>query len=272
MTPPASAVDLHSEYPLADSDIEEFRQKGFVHLEGVLSPDAISSYSDDITSVVEENNHLALVPFDDRDTYDKAFIQITNLWRLSSRVETFVFSKRLAKVATELLGVSGVRMYHDQALYKEAGGGLTPWHADQYYWPLVSNLTCTAWIPLQDTSIEMGPLAFSAGSHSVTTGRELEISHKSEITLKEALSQLEEEERPFKLGDVSFHYGWTFHHTGPNSTDIPRNVMTIIYMDEQMRLKAPDNPNQQNDWDTWCPGAKVGELIDTPINPVMFRR
>ena len=35
-----------------------------------------------------------------------------------------------------LLQTPGVRMYHDQALYKEAGGGYTPWHVDQFYWPL----------------------------------------------------------------------------------------------------------------------------------------
>jgi hypothetical protein len=26
--------------------------------------------------------------------------------------------------------VEGVRLYHDQALFKEAEGGITPWHAD----------------------------------------------------------------------------------------------------------------------------------------------
>ena len=46
--------------------------------------------------------------------------------------------------------------------------------------------------------------------------------------------------------------------------------MTVIYMDAQMRLAAPRNPNQQADRDTWCPGAVVGERIETPLNPVLF--
>ena len=49
-----------------------------------------------------------------------------------------------------------------------------------------------------------------------------------------------------------------------------RKVMTIIYMDEEMRLKAPENENQHNDWQTWCPGAAVGQIIDTPLNPVLY--
>lgn len=58
---------------------------------------------------------------------------MTNLWQHSERAHELVFSRRLAQIAAELLRVDGVRLYHDQALYKEPGGGITPWHADQYY-------------------------------------------------------------------------------------------------------------------------------------------
>ena len=46
--------------------------------------------------------------------------------------------------------------------------------------------------------------------------------------------------------------------------------MTVIYMDRDMRLKKPDNKNQIADWNTWCPGAVIGEVINSPINPVMY--
>jgi hypothetical protein len=49
-----------------------------------------------------------------------------------------------------------------------------------------------------------------------------------------------------------------------------RKVMTVIYMDKDMKLKAPEHANQQLDWDVWCPGARIGEVIDTPLNPVLF--
>jgi len=38
-----------------------------------------------------------------------------------------------------------------------------------------------------------------------------------------------------------------------------------------MKLKAPENKNQQADWDVWCPGATIGEVIDTEMNPVIFQ-
>jgi len=51
-----------------------------------------------------------------------------------------------------------------------------------------------------------------------------------------------------------------------------RKVMTVIYMDKDMRLKEPANENQINDWNTWCPGVKVGDVIDSPLNPVLYSR
>lgn len=77
--------------------------------------------------------------------------------------------KRLAQIATDLLGTIDVRLYHDQALYKERGAGFTPWHADQYYWPLASEKCCTAWILLQKTELKMGPLFFAMFGRSFHT-------------------------------------------------------------------------------------------------------
>jgi len=48
--------------------------------------------------------------------------------------------------------------------------------------------------------------------------------------------------------------------------------MTIIYMDKDMRLAEPKNEAQVNDWNGWCPGAKIGEIIDSPLNPVIYSR
>jgi hypothetical protein len=77
---------------------------------------------------------------------------------------------------------------------------------------------------------------------------------------------------PFDIGEISFHSGWVFHRAGPNVTNKMRKVMTVIYMDKDMRLKQPENINQENDWHTWCPGAEVNEVIDTPLNPIIFSR
>lgn len=270
--PQTRPSELDEPFALDPTAVSRYREQGFVRIENVLSEQTIARYEPEITGKLLKLNTMHL-PLAERSTYGKAFLQVTNLWRHSAAVEEFVRSRRLARIAAELMGVDGVRLYHDQALYKEPGGGITPWHADQYYWPLSSNRTCTVWIPLQETPLAMGPLSFAAGSHRFAWGRDLEISDESETALQSALAAqgFALSQQPYRLGEVSFHSGWTFHRAAPNQAGVPRRVMTIIYMDADITVAEPVNENQRGDLRGWMPGAQVGEVPDTPLNPVLYR-
>ncbi|WP_129669653.1 phytanoyl-CoA dioxygenase family protein [Phytoactinopolyspora endophytica] len=264
-------TELSTPFTLHDGAVEAFDRDGYVRLENVLEPDALREREPEITGTVLELNTVH-APMEERSTTQKAFLQVGNLWRHSQAARDLVFSPRLARIAAELLQVDGVRLYADQALYKEPSGGITPWHADQYYWPLSSDRTCTVWIPLQDTPLEMGPLSFAAGSHRFEFGRDMKISDESERALQEALQRerFEVDEAAYQLGDVSFHLGWTFHRAGRNVADQPRRVMTVIYMDADIRVGPLVRPEQQDDLDILMPGATLGEIPDTPSNPVLY--
>ena len=266
-----TSIDLS--YQLTNEQIEFYQQNRYIKLKHVFDEATISFFNDAISKRVSFMNN-EVKPLEERSTYGKAFLQLFNLWKEDEVVKEFVFSKRLAQIASDLMQVNGVRIYHDQALFKEGGGGITPWHADQYYWPLETDKTVTAWIPLQNTPLELGPLEFSAGSHQIVEGRDLEISDESEAAIQQRLrvTDFKHVIEAFDWGEVSFHSGWVFHRAGANTTEQMRKVMTIIYMDKEMILKNPDNKNQINDWNTWCPGAKVGEVIDTPLNPIIYKK
>ena len=261
--------ELDVPFALTPEQISFYIENGYIKLKHVFSPALLERYRRIISERVAELSTDA-APMEQRTTYGKAFLQIMNLWTKSDEVKEFVFGKRLARIAAELMGTTGVRIYHDQALYKEAGGGITPWHADQYYWPVSSDKMVTVWVPLQATPLEMGPLAFCEKSHRFQIGRDLEISDESEMTLKQALNSFNLEESHFDLGEASFHTGWTFHRAGANTTGRPREVMTIIYMDEAIRLVAPKNKNQIADIERWCPGVQLGDVVASPLNPVIY--
>jgi ectoine hydroxylase-related dioxygenase (phytanoyl-CoA dioxygenase family) len=272
-TIPSEVMDaLAKPYWLTNEQIEFYQQNRYIKLKQVFDAATLSFFNDAISKRVALMNN-EVKPLEERSTYGKAFLQLFNLWTEDEVVKELVFSKRLAKIAADLMQTEGVRIYHDQALFKEGGGGITPWHADQYYWPLETDKTITAWIPLQETPLELGPLEFSAGSHQIVEGRDLEISDESEAAIQQKLrvTDFKHVIEPFDLGEISFHSGWVFHRAGANTTDQMRKVMTVIYMDKDMVLKNPENKNQINDWNTWCPGAKVGEVINTTINPVIYQ-
>lgn len=262
---------LDSHYSLTKEQINFYKRYRYIKLKDVFDADTITYFNEIISNKVAGLN-IEQKPIEKRDTYGKAFLQLFNLWQEDEIIKSFVFSKRMSQIASELMQVKGVRLYHDQALFKEAGGGITPWHADQYYWPLQSDKTITAWIPLQETPLTMGPLEFSAGSHEIMDGRELSISDDSEKLIQDRLKITDFEHiiEPFDSGEISFHSGWVFHRAGANTTQEVRKVMTIIYMDKDMKLIKPTNDGQQNDWETWCPGTKIGEIINSPLNPILF--
>ena len=265
-------AELNKPFDLTPEQIAKFRAQGFVKLKHVLSADLLQAYGDEITNQVVQLN-TDNTPLETRTTYGKAFLQIMNLWTKSEIVKRFVSSKRLARLAGELLGVNGVRLYHDQALYKEPGGGITPWHADQVYWPLDTNNTITAWIPLQHVPMELGPLAFSATSHRAKIGRDMVISDESEMKISKSLleSGLPFIEEPFDLGEISYHYGWTFHRAAANQSDRPRKVMTIIYMEDGCRTIQPKHKAHESDLESWMPGMKPGDLAQSTLNPLLWR-
>ncbi|MEP7270004.1 MAG: phytanoyl-CoA dioxygenase family protein [Acidobacteriota bacterium] len=267
-----TVIDINSCYLFSEDQIANFRRDGFIHLKNVLTEAEIRHYEPEFTRLVEEET-TKLPPLAERSDYEKAFVQVENLWLRSTFAREFTFSRRFARMAAELLGVAGVRLYHDQALYKEAGGGTTMWHQDQSYFPLKTDNVVTIWIPLQETSREMGTLAFAKGSNRC--------AYKSaDVITKEGAEKMlaflnsqgcEVIEEPFELGEVSFHYGWTAHTARPNRTDQLRKVMTIIYFEDGARVFASDKPEHVVDRQLYLLDACIGKVADSPLTPVLWR-
>ena len=100
---------LEEPFQVTKVQINFFQENGFIKLKNVLPPETIQYMNETISAEVHRLNTQHL-PMEQRDTYGKAFLQIMNLWTKSDSIKEIVFSKRLAKIATDLLGVRGVRM------------------------------------------------------------------------------------------------------------------------------------------------------------------
>ncbi len=76
----------------------------------------------------------------------------------------------IAACAARLSGAAGLRLWHDQLLYKPTGtageAGNVSWHTDRYYWQTCSSEDMlTAWIPFADVSAADGAMSMVDGSH-----------------------------------------------------------------------------------------------------------
>ncbi|HEY2173340.1 MAG TPA: phytanoyl-CoA dioxygenase family protein [Mycobacteriales bacterium] len=261
--------ELDGVHPVTEAEVGTFQRDGQVIIRGLASPTEVAAYR----TLIEEAalgtpKHAASA--DEGEVYAQAFDQYINLWQRDARVAAFTLSRRFARVAAALLEASGVRLYHDQALFKQAGGGRTPWHQDMHYWPLSTDHALTMWMPLVDLTPDMGELIFAAGSHHDGAMADVPISGSSDAILEKELAT---RGYPLKAtgtmaaGDASFHASWTLHSASANRTGTQREVMTLIWFEDGARLIAPTNDGQRADLENWFPGLMPGDLAASPLNP-----
>jgi ectoine hydroxylase-related dioxygenase (phytanoyl-CoA dioxygenase family) len=260
------AENNQSVLPASLSD--ELWNNGHVLIRQAAAPQDIA----ESRNAIVRKLRLETPALEQRSTYDKAFLQVTNLWQKDEAVKRFVFERGFAQIAANLLGVGKVRLYHDQALFKEPDGGHTPWHQDKYYWPLDTDKMITMWMPLVDIDEEMGLISFASGSHLKGGIDNVAISDESD----EVLSRYVDEQgfaidtpSHMRAGDATFHLGWTIHSAGPNRSNRMREVMTIIYFADGAKISEPAHAAQLADLEAWFPGQRPGDIADSPLNPIM---
>jgi ectoine hydroxylase-related dioxygenase (phytanoyl-CoA dioxygenase family) len=274
MTDVNDLLPLDNAHVVDPAVVTGFRRNGHAVVRGLCSPAEVAAYRPVLTAATFRTN-TETRPMAERDTYGKAFLQTFNLWRVDERAARFILAARFASVAAALLGSDGVRIYHDQSLFKEPGGGPTPWHQDQTYWPLPDGATITMWMPLVDVPAEVGSMTFASGSHEHGFLGRFVISDESEQHFATMVR-----DRGFTLhthgamaaGDATFHAGWTLHSAPPNPTALMREVMTIIYVADGSRVVNVDSPERRFDLSSWLPGLAEGDLVDTPSNPRVWPR
>ena len=73
------------------------------------------------------------------------------------------FHPRLGQVGGRAARRRRRPLWHDQALYKQAGGRPTDAHQDHPYWPIKETASVTAWIPFEGSTLGIGALAYLPG-------------------------------------------------------------------------------------------------------------
>jgi len=253
-------------YSLSPDSIDQFARDGYIKLKNVINPEHLTLLRQRINAILIE----AL----GRDP-GLAFRSDEMMWLHDELVRRFVLSKRVAQIASELLGVQAVRLYHDNALSKEPGCGRTPWHYDYHHFPIDSLNVCTAWIPLQTIPKEMGPLAFAVGMETYKLVQDLpfnkfDASYDKQLRQIFAENHIPVDDSPFDLGEVSFHHTLSFHTASANKTSDSRMALATTYFEDGARLVS--NPTMiSGDFQKFMPGIEPGDIINSDYNPICHK-
>ncbi len=261
--------EFESPFAVGSDLVADFAEHGHVRVDGLATSDEIEAVRPAIEATAERIRWDRR-PIAERDTYGKAFIQAANLWQHDETVARFTLAPRFASVAAALLGADGVRLYHDQALLKEPGGGPTPWHQDQFYWPLDTDATITMWMPLVAVVDPVEGMTFGHGTHRMGDlggGAISDVSERRFDALVRDRGIALHSYRDLRAGDATFHRGWTLHRASANPTDRMRSVMTVIYVADGARVATPAHPAQEFDRQLWLGGGEPGTRVDGVMNP-----
>ena len=110
--------------------VEAFRRDGFFHAQGILDPAEIARLGEAVDHAVAVRTRHDGRPLGERTPFEQSFTMCQYLWEDFPQVGELTFHPAVAGLAATLIGAERVRLWHDQALYKEAGGRETEMHQD----------------------------------------------------------------------------------------------------------------------------------------------
>jgi ectoine hydroxylase-related dioxygenase (phytanoyl-CoA dioxygenase family) len=257
-------------YPiiLPEATIAEFQAKGYVKTEDVLSAAEISRFGAAVDAEIAARTAHDSRSLAEKSRYEQSFVQCMRLWETSPEVLPLSCHPGLAGIAAQLLGVDSVRMWQDQALYKEPGGKETTPHQDEPFWAIGDEPLVSAWIPFDDVAEESGAMAYVPGSHHAGILQVVDITHRSEpyaILDDPALKGARPEVVPVRAGSVIWHHGLTVHQAGTNATVRTRRIFTVVYI--------ASNARRIKHWPTYPldrEGIEVGEEMRGDGMPVLW--
>lgn len=168
--------------------------------------------------------------------YANVYTQIIGSSRENEELRRCVHDARLGSVVAQLSGMSGVRIYHDQALFKMPQGNFTSWHLDTPFWSFHSPQALTMWLALDEMTPENGCMQYLPGSHR-TARMDKNLSIGSDF---DGLFKMYPEWRKIepvrcsgRAGTAVFHNGLVAHAAGPNRSDQPRRAYAVAFMPDQ---------------------------------------
>jgi ectoine hydroxylase-related dioxygenase (phytanoyl-CoA dioxygenase family) len=252
-----------------DATVAAFRRDGFVVVDGLIGGDELDRLAPAVAAAVARRKAGDARSLGEKSRYEQSFLQCQNLWEDSEDVRPLTFHPRVGAAAAALLGADAVRLWHDQALFKEPGGRETDPHQDQPYWPIAEARTITAWIPLHDVTLDGGCMGYVPGSHAIGLRRFVDIFSGDPEDLMDDPALADRQPRFVEVarGSVAFHHGLTAHLARPNRTGGVRQVHTVIYFaDGCARTPSGQHPAVDR------AGIRPGEPIRSDVTPVVWPR
>jgi len=257
---------------LTPDQIERYRRDGFVVIEGFLDPVELNEWRRCTEEAIqvrlgETGLHNQGSP---DDYYAQVFLQALKLADVHEGMRRLMHDPCLGKLAADLAGVNGIRIWHDQALIKPPFGNPTGWHCDNPFWSFSSRDAISLWVALDDATLANGCLWYLPGTHKTATFDPVGIGKNQRELFKQYPEWMEIEPVACDcpVGSAVLHNGLTAHGAGANMTNRPRRAMTCAYMPDGSTFNGTRNVLPEE----YFYSLQVGDVLDDDdVVPLIYR-
>lgn len=247
---------------LSPEQVARYREHGFLVIENFLDSAELENWRTCTEEAVGVRlGTTFLHNQDDPDGYyAQVFQQALKLREVHEGMREIMDDPRLGKVAAELAGVEGIRIWHDQALIKPPFGNPTGWHLDNPFWSFYSKQAISIWVALDDATLGNGCLWYLPGTHNSARFEMTDINANQRALFKQYPEWFEiaPVACPCPAGSAIFHSGLSAHGAGSNMTNRPRRAMTCAYMPDGSTFNGQRNVLPEGYFNS----LKVGDPLD----------
>jgi phytanoyl-CoA hydroxylase len=227
---------------------DEFDANGFCVVHDVFSAAEIATISAEVDRVIEGS--ASYLPAEEI-IYEPGTEtrRVRNAFRLHLYNDAFLGAAKQPKLigAIQTLLGRNLRLYGSQVFAKPPRvGTAVPRHQDMAYWPFEPHEMISAWIAIDDSTIENGCVRYSAGSHRfglLPHGRSGVAGNSLGMLDSPTIASLPEHAAEVRKGSCILHHCLTVHRSEPNSSANPGRGLIYIYMSDRVHLTDPSRLN-----------------------------
>jgi len=221
---------------LTQNQIDFYNDNGFLAIDAITTPEEIERlrgvYDHLFASSAgrADGNQFDLSGVDEEGKAPK-LPQILSPRKYAPELNGTLYEANAAAISRQLLG-EDAKFEFDHAIFKPAGSGApTPWHQDEAYWHSGTSYNAlSAWMPLQEATLENGCMVFLPGSHKQEIAAHQSIGGDTRVHGLEMLDTVDEARTiacPLPAGGATFHSSRTMHFTGANRSAVPRRAYIL---------------------------------------------
>lgn len=153
---------------ISAQDIARYREQGYLVVEGLFDPATVDACLSEGTRICRgEYGPLdGLLPSRPEQSDEEVlghYITCPMAHKISPLFGKMIADARIAPILEQLIGPN-VKGIHSQFFIKHAGMPGNAWHQDEAFVPTRDRSLCTAWIALDEATVENGCLRFLPGS------------------------------------------------------------------------------------------------------------